>query len=52
MTVELGRGRAWENSEEHARESLGCLEQTLSRNTDVNSTSKDSEGVRNMVGKT
>lgn len=29
-------GRAWKNFEEHDRESLDCLEQTVSRNMNVN----------------
>ena len=38
-------GRGWKDFEEHARQGLNCLKQTVSRNMGVkDSTSEDSEG--------
>lgn len=44
-------GRHWENFEEDDRKALNCLEETVTRNMDVNnSPSRDSERVKSMVG--
>lgn len=42
-------GRYWENFEEDNRKTLDCLEQTVSRNMNVNNSPSEDSVVRSMV---